>query len=226
MYYLGIKAYIKIYLLKKLHFYTEKDNPIDLIAFNQKVFTLKSIDEYIRRKDNRITQVSASITTNWKAIHILRIDGQQLSDIRPLIRIDVGVVMEQDGRMEKGSWGYGGRNQFEQFITTENWKNACDKALAQANVNMESIPAPAGEQTVVLGAGWPGILLHEAVGHGLEGDFNRKKTSAFSGLIGERVASKGVTVIDDGTIKDRRGSLNIDDEGTPTNKTVLMKMEF
>ena len=146
-----------------------------------------------------------------------------MADIRPLVRLSVSIVVEQDGRMENGSFGTGGREGFEAFITQESWQGAIDEALRQALVNLESIPAPAGEVPIVLGPGWPGILLHEAIGHGLEGDFNRKGTSAFAGLMGQRVASKGVTVVDDGTLNDRRGSLSIDDEGTPTQTTTLIE---
>ena len=144
-------------------------------------------------------------------------------DIRPLVRLNVQVILEKDGRMETGSYGLGGRVNFDTYMKPETWKPAVDEALRQARVNMRADPAPAGEMVVVLGAGWPGILLHEAIGHGLEGDFNRKKTSAFAGLRGERVASPGVTVVDDGTLQDRRGSLTVDDEGTPSNCTTLIE---
>ena len=146
----------------------------------------------------------------------MRAGGEHYSDIRPLVRLNVSVVVEQDGRQESGSFGGGGRSGYETYLDPDYWQDAVDEALRQALVNLESVPAPAGEMTVVLGPGWPGILLHEAIGHGLEGDFNRKKTSAFAGLLGERVAAPGVTVVDDGTIDGRRGSLSIDDEGTPT----------
>ncbi len=184
---------------------------------------LRAIDAYARAKDDRVRQVSASILGNWQAVQIVRSGGHRVADIRPLVRVNVSVVLEQDGRMETGSYGTGGRVTYEQFMDPANWQNVVDEAFRQAEVNLGSVPAPAGEVPVVLGPGWPGILLHEAIGHGLEGDFNRKKTSVFSGLMGERVASPGVTVVDDGTIKDRRGSLTIDDEGTPSEKTVLIE---
>ena len=168
-------------------------------------------------------QVSASLSGEWQRIEIMRAGGEHYSDIRPLVRIGVSVVVEQDGRQESGSFGGGGRGGYETYLEPDYWKAAVDEALRQALVNLESVPAPAGEMTVVLGPGWPGILLHEAIGHGLEGDFNRKKTSAFAGLLGERVAAPGVTVVDDGTIDGRRGSLSIDDEGTPTSRTVLIE---
>jgi TldD protein len=153
----------------------------------------------------------------------MREDGKRLRDVRPLVRLNVSVIAGDGERQESGSHGAGGRTSFEELITTHNWQAQVDEAYRQALVNLDSVAAPAGEMQVVLGPGWPGILLHEAIGHGLEGDFNRKKTSAFSGLLGERVASPGVTVVDDGTITDRRGSLSIDDEGTPTAHTVLIE---
>src|SRR6202043_218446 len=154
---------------------------------------------------------------------ILRAGGESYRDVRPLVRLNVSVVVEENGRQEAGSYGGGGRSGYETYLKPQYWKDAVDEALRQALVNLESVPAPAGEMTVVLGPGWPGILLHEAIGHGLEGDFNRKKTSAFAGLLGQQVAAKGVTVVDDGTMALRRGSLSIDDEGTPTNRTVLIE---
>lgn len=202
--------------------YTDK-NPLASLSFEKKVELLGEIDAYARAKDPRVQQVSASMSGQWQAIQIIRTGGERLADIRPLVRLNISVVVEQDGRMESGSYGTGGREGFEAFVTPESWKGAVDEALRQALVNLESIPAPAGEVPVVLGPGWPGILLHEAIGHGLEGDFNRKGTSAFAGLMGQQVASKGVTVVDDGVIDDRRGSLSIDDEGTPTQKTVLIE---
>ena len=165
----------------------------------------------------------ASISGEWQAVQIIRPDGTRVADLRPLVRLNVSLVVEQDGRRETGSHGTGGRFAYD-FVTKEStWRGAVDEALRQALVNLDSRPAPAGEMPVVLGPGWPGILLHEAIGHGLEGDFNRKKTSAFSELLGKRIASPGVTVVDDGTMADRRGSLTVDDEGTPTNRTVLIE---
>ncbi len=199
------------------------DNPLELISFNEKVLLLESIDNYARSLDGRIRQVSSSVSASWEAIHIMRSGGVYISDIRPLLRLNVSIVMEKDGRMERGDYGYGGRQDFVDQLSQERWQFAVDDAVRQASVNMESRAAPAGEMSVVLGSGWPGILLHEAVGHGLEGDFNRKETSAFSGRVGDQVASRGVTVLDDGTLLGRRGSLNVDDEGTATSRTVLIE---
>ena len=199
------------------------ENPLQEFEFPAKVGILQKIDSYLREKDPRIKQVSASIFGSWNIIHIMRSGGESASDIRPLVRLNVSVVLEKEGRMETGFSGLGGRYSYEKLFKEETWKGEADEALRQASVNMESVPAPAGEMQVVLGPGWPGILLHEAIGHGLEGDFNRKKTSAFSGLIGEQIAAKNITVVDDGTLDQRRGSLSIDDEGTPTEKTVLIE---
>lgn len=201
----------------------EDDNPLSAMAFKDKVDLLAEIDAYVRDKDPRVKQVSASLLGNWQAVEIIRPGGHVASDVRPLVRINVSVVAGEGDRMESGSNGAGGRALYDQWVTPDNWKHIADEALRQALVNLDSVPAPAGEMTVILGPGWPGVLLHEAVGHGLEGDFNRKKTSAFAGLMGERVAAKGVTIVDDGTIEGRRGSLTIDDEGTPTSRTVLIE---
>jgi TldD protein len=165
----------------------------------------------------------ANISGEWQVVEILRADGTRLADLRPLVRLNISVVMEQDGKRESGSHGSGGRTSYAPFITPGAWQAAVHEAIRQADVNLQAVAAPAGEMPVVLGAGWPGILLHEAIGHGLEGDFNRKQTSAFAGLMGSRIASKGVTVVDDGTLPDRRGSLTIDDEGTPTSRTTLIE---
>jgi TldD protein len=197
-------------------------NPLDGAEFTDKVKLLEEINAYARAKDNRVRQVSVSLAGEWQAVSIIRPDSAPLFDVRPLVRLDVSVVVGEGERQETGHSGRGGRANYAQWLAPENWQEQVHNALKQAVTNLDSIPAPAGEMDVVLGPGWPGILLHEAVGHGLEGDFNRKKTSAFSDRIGERVASPGVTVIDDGTIPDRRGSLTIDDEGTPTSKTVKM----
>ncbi len=202
--------------------YTDLD-PLETAGFEKKVKLLEEMNEYARSKDSRVRQVSASLSGEWQRIEIMRAGGEHYSDIRPLVRINVSVVVEKDGRQESGSFGGGGRGSYETYIDPTYWRGAVDEALRQALVNLESVPAPAGEMTVVLGPGWPGILLHEAIGHGLEGDFNRKKTSAFAGLLGQRVAAKGVTVVDDGTMDGRRGSLSIDDEGTPTSRTVLIE---
>ena len=199
------------------------DNPLDEVPFADKVRLLEEIDAYARNKDARVRQVTASVTASWQVVEILRAGGARVGDIRPLVRLNVAVVVGDGDRQETGTYGAGGRRAYAGFITPEAWQQNVDEALRQALVNLESVPAPAGEMDVVLGPGWPGILLHEAIGHGLEGDFNRKKTSAFSGLMGERVAAPGVTVVDDGTLHDRRGSLTIDDEGTPTQRTVLIE---
>lgn len=199
------------------------DNPLEEQSFEVKVHVLKEIDQYLRDKDPRVRQVSASLSGVWQAVTILRRDGEMAEDIRPLVRLNINVVLEQDGRMESGSSGAGGRMLYATFLHAESWKKQADEALRQAEVNMQAKPAPAGELPVVLGPGWCGVLLHEAVGHGLEGDFNRKGTSTFSGRIGEQVASKGVTVVDNGTMPDRRGSLTIDDEGTATGETTLIE---
>ncbi len=199
------------------------DNPLNLVDFERKVKLLTDIDAYARARDERVHQVSASLSGQWQAVQILRPDGTRVADIRPLVRLNVSVVAAKGERLESGSYGTGGRISYDGFLTPETWRGAVDEALRQALVNLESVPAPAGEMAVVLGPGWPGILLHEAIGHGLEGDFNRKKTSAFSGLMGQRIASPGVTVVDDGTIDDRRGSLSVDDEGTPGQYTPLIE---
>jgi TldD protein len=170
-----------------------------------------------------VRQVSASLAGTWQVVEIVRPDGETYRDVRPLVRVHVSVVAGDGTRQETGGHGYGGREGFQRFIDTTNWRGAVDEAVRQALINLAAVPAPAGEMDVVLGPGWPGVMLHEAVGHGLEGDFNRKKTSAFAGLMGQQVAAKGVTVVDDGTIASRRGSLSIDDEGTPTSRTVLIE---
>ncbi|HVV26812.1 MAG TPA: metalloprotease TldD [Rhizomicrobium sp.] len=205
-----------------IRLYTDID-PLETAGFEKKVKLLEEMNAYARGKDGRVRQVSASLSGEWQRIEIIRAGGERYSDIRPLVRLNVSVVVEENGRQESGSFGGGGRGGYETYLDPAYWQGAVDEALRQALVNLTSIPAPAGEMTVVLGPGWPGILLHEAIGHGLEGDFNRKKTSAFAGLLGERVAAPGVTVVDDGTIDGRRGSLSIDDEGTPTHRTVLIE---
>jgi TldD protein len=198
-------------------------DPIESPAFTDKTSLLAEIDAYCRAKDPRVVQVAATLSGARRGLTILRPDGLELTDHRPLVRINISVTVERDGRRESGSAGAGGREPYEVFIAPERWKALGDEALRIALVNLDAEPAPAGEMDVVLGPGWPGVLLHEAVGHGLEGDFNRKGTSAFSGKLGQRVAAPGVTVVDDGTIENRRGSLTIDDEGTPTQRTVLIE---
>jgi TldD protein len=204
------------------HLYSD-ENPLGSPAFETKVRLLETIDAYVRAKDPRVRQVSISFGATWQVVEILRGDGESYRDVRPLVRVNVSVVAGDGERQEAGSHGYGGREGFARFLEQQAWQGTADEAVRQALVNLEAVPAPAGEMDVVLAPGWPGVMLHEAVGHGLEGDFNRKKTSAFAGLMGQRVASKGVTVVDDGTIAQRRGSLSIDDEGTPTNRTVLIE---
>ena len=200
-----------------------EDSPLGSPTFEAKARLLEAIDAYARAKDPRVRQVSASLAATFQAVEIVRADGEIYRDVRPLVRVGVSVVVGEGDRQETGSDGYGGREGYERFITADAWQGAVDNAVRQALINLQSVPAPAGEMDVVLGPGWPGVMLHEAVGHGLEGDFNRKKTSAFAGLMGQQVAAKGVTVIDDGTMAARRGSLSIDDEGTPTNRTVLIE---
>ncbi|MFA6220075.1 MAG: metalloprotease TldD [Erythrobacter sp.] len=204
------------------HLYTDA-SPLDLVPFAEKVALLEKIDAIARAKDPRVAQVSASLAASWSTIDIIRPDGFTARDIRPLVRLNVSIVAEANGRRETGSFGFGGRYLYDRLFDEGAWMRAVDEAVRQALVNLESIEAPAGEKTVLLGPGWCGVLLHEAVGHGLEGDFNRKGTSAFSGRIGERVAAPGVSVVDDGSIAERRGSLSIDDEGTPTSETVLIE---
>jgi TldD protein len=199
------------------------ENPLAQPSFETKVRLLEAIDAHARAKDPRVRQVTVSFGATWQAVEILRGDGETYRDMRPLVRINVTVVVGEGDRQESGSHGYGGREGYGEFIVSEAWHGAVDEAVRRALVNLEAVPAPAGEMDVVLGPGWTGVMLHEAVGHGLEGDFNRKKTSAFAGLMGERVAAAGVTVVDDGTLGKRRGSLTIDDEGTPTSRTVLIE---
>jgi TldD protein len=198
-------------------------NPLHEAEFAARAAILSEIDAYARARDPRVVQVMASLAAEWQAVQILRADGHRVADLRPLVRLNVSVVVEADGRRESGSFGTGGRFAYSRVLNEGSWKHAVDEAFRQALVNLSSRPAPAGEMEVVLGNGWPGILLHEAVGHGLEGDFNRKGSSAFAGLMGKRVASPGVTVVDDGTIEGRRGSLTVDDEGTPTSRTVMIE---
>jgi TldD protein len=200
-----------------------EDDPLASPAFSDKIELLREIDAYARSKDSRVVQVSASIAGEHKTVEILRADGRLVRDVRPLVRVNVSVTVEKDGVRESAYTGTGGRAGFETWIAPDRWRAQVDEALRQALVNLEAVPCPAGEMDVVLGPGWPGVLLHEAVGHGLEGDFNRKGSSAFAGKIGQRVAAPGVTVVDDGTVPGRRGSLTVDDEGTPTNRTVLIE---
>jgi len=197
-------------------------DPIASLGAEAKVRLLERLELYARKADPRITQVMASIAGEYEVVMVARHDGVMAADVRPLVRLSIQVIAEQNGRREQGSAGGGGRFDYRYF-TDEVLQDYAQKAVHQALVNLEARPAPAGSMTVVLGPGWPGILLHEAIGHGLEGDFNRKGSSAFSNAIGQQVAAKGLTVVDDGTIINRRGSLNIDDEGNPTQRTVLIE---
>ncbi|MBK7901713.1 MAG: metalloprotease TldD [Proteobacteria bacterium] len=198
-------------------------DPVETMADDDKVKLLEQIDREARSLDPRITQVMASLSASHDIVLVMASDGTLAGDVRPLVRLNVSVIIEQDGRREQGYAGGGGRFAYTEFLASERWRALVKEAVRTAQVNLEAVPAPAGTMTVVLGAGWPGVLLHEAVGHGLEGDFNRKGTSAFSGRIGERVAAAGCTVVDDGTLASRRGSLNVDDEGTPTQCTTLIE---
>ena len=198
-------------------------NPLDATPFADKVALLGRIDAAARARDPRVRQVSISMVSSHSAVEIVRADGFTVRDIRPLVRLNVEIVAESNGRRERGYHGLGGRYDLERLMNEESWQRSIDMALAQALTNLDSVDAPAGQMNVVLGSGWCGVLLHEAVGHGLEGDFNRKGQSTFSGRIGEQVAAKGVTVVDQGDLDERRGSLTIDDEGTPTQENVLIE---
>ncbi len=198
-------------------------DPVASPGFGVKVELLQEIDAFCRALDPQVVQVTASMSANRRAVSILRAGGERYDDIRPLVRLNIMITAEKGGRRETGFAGAGGREAYDGYIQPDFWKPLAIEALRQAKVNLEAVPAPAGQMDVLLGPGWPGILLHEAMGHGLEGDFIRKGTSAFAGMLGERVASPGVTVVDDGSIAGRRGSLTIDDEGTPTGRTTLIE---
>lgn len=202
--------------------YTDED-PITGASFAVKIDTLREIDAFVRDLDPRVVQVSATIAASHQEIEILRPEGHSVRDVRPMTRVNVSVIVEENGRRESGTAGGGGRIGLGGLIDPADWQAKAREALRVATVNLKAVPAPAGVMDVVLGPGWPGILLHEAIGHGLEGDFNRKGSSAFAGLMGQQIAAKGVTVLDDGTIPDRRGSISIDDEGTPSAKNVLIE---
>ncbi|UYH51074.1 metalloprotease TldD [Candidatus Kirkpatrickella diaphorinae] len=199
------------------------DRPFHEAAFPARVAVLRAIDAHARGSDPAIKQVSAHLSAEWQAVQIMRGQDDRVADLRPLVRMNVTIIMERDGKRESGSVGVGGRYALDRLLDEPVWKDAVDEAIRRARVALESVAAPSGEMDVILGPGWPGILLHEAVGHGLEADFNRKETSSFSGRIGQKVAADGVTVIDDGTLPDRRGSITIDDEGTPGQRTVLIE---
>ena len=198
-------------------------DPIGDATFAAKIETLREIDDFLRGLDKRVVQVTASLSASVQEVAILRPEGGLVTDIRPMARISIACIVERDGRRESGHHGGGGRIRLDGLMEPGHWQPVAREALRVALVNLDAVAAPAGSMDVVLGSGWPGILLHEAVGHGLEGDFNRKKTSAFAGLMGQQVAAKGVTVLDDGTIPDRRGSITVDDEGTPSAKNVLIE---
>jgi TldD protein len=202
--------------------YTDAD-PLEGASFPVKVDTLREIDAYARALDRRVVQVSATIAASLQEVAILRPEGTLVTDIRPMARLNVSIIVEENSRREQGGSGGGGRTGLSDLINPARWQAEVQEALRIALVNLAAEEAPAGVMDVVLGPGWPGVLLHEAVGHGLEGDFNRKGTSAFAGLMGTRVAAPGVTVLDDGTLPDRRGSLTVDDEGTPSGRTVLIE---
>ncbi|NKX43679.1 metalloprotease TldD [Roseicyclus persicicus] len=202
--------------------YTDAD-PMSGAEFAVKLQTLAEIDAFARALDPRVVQVSASLAASHQEVEILRPEGTRVRDVRPMVRLNVSVIVEENGRRESGSAGGGGRIGLTGLLTRGHWEGVAREALRIAVVNLSAEPAPAGVMDVALGPGWPGILLHEAVGHGLEGDFNRKKQSAFAGLMGQRVAAPGVTVLDDGTIPDRRGSISVDDEGTPSGRNVLIE---
>ena len=197
-------------------------DPLASLEDAQKVLLLEKLEGLARKLDPRVVQVIAHLAAEYEVIYVARADGHTAADVRPLVRLSLQVIAEENGRLEQGSGGGGGRYDYTYF-TDERLEEYARQAVHQAVTNLAARPAPAGTMTVVLGPGWPGILLHEAVGHGLEGDFNRKASSAFSGRLGERVASPGVTVVDDGTLAHRRGSLNVDDEGNPTQRTVLIE---
>ena len=201
----------------------DNTNPLNQRSLKQKIDLLEKINSYARKLDSSVKQVSVSINGNFQNVEIVKLGGNTFYDSRPLVRMNVSISIEKSGRVETGSYGFGGRHMYDRLFSKKNWKCAIDSAFQQAKVKLNAKETPAGEQTVVLGPGWPGILLHEAIGHGLEGDFNRKQTSAFYDLVGKKVASDQVTIVDDGTIPERRGSLTIDDEGTPSQNTTLIE---
>ena len=209
--------------LKKNEKLYEPHNPINDFKLDEKIKILENINNYARKLDSAVKEVSVSLNGNYQNVEIFKKDGISLFDSRPLVRLNVNISVEKKGKVETGSFGMGGRYSYKKLLTEKNWKISLNKAYNQALIKLMAEATPAGEQTVILGPGWPGILLHEAIGHGLEGDFNRKKTSAFYNLVNQSVASDQITVVDDGTIFNRRGSLTIDDEGTPSQNTVLIE---
>jgi TldD protein len=202
--------------------YTD-NNPSDAFSFSERVSLLEAVNSFARDLDSKVRQVSASVSTDYQEVDIIRADGSRYSDVRPLMRFNVSVTTDNGTLQGTGSDGFGGRGDPRSILTIDRWQSATREALRQALVALDAGAAPAGEMDVLLGPGWPGILLHEAIGHGLEGDFNRKGTSAFAGLMGQRIAADEVTVVDDGTLPDRRGSISIDDEGTASNCTTLIE---
>ena len=201
----------------------DNTNPLNQRSLKQKIDLLEKINSYARKLDSSVKQVSVGINGNFQNVEIVKLGGNTFYDSRPLVRMNVSISIEKNGRVETGSYGFGGRHMYDKLFSKKNWKCAIDSAFQQAKVKLKAKETPAGEQTVVLGPGWPGILLHEAIGHGLEGDFNRKQTSAFYDLVGKRVASDQVTIVNDGTIPERSGALTIDDEGTPSQNTTLIE---
>ena len=201
----------------------EQIDPVSEATFGSKVNILKEINEYARSLDSRVFQVSISIAASHQEIEILRPEGFSVKDVRPMTRLNISIIVEKDGRRETGTAGGGGRSSVKPLLERSHWEKVAKEALRVGLVNLDAVPAPAGIMDIVLGPGWPGILLHEAIGHGLEGDFNRKGTSAFSNLMGKQIAAKGVTVLDDGTLKNRRGSITFDEEGTPSARNILIE---
>ena len=199
------------------------DDPLASLTAQDKIQLLQQLDGQARKLDPRVQQVFVSLAGVYEVVLVAATDGTLAADVRPLVRLNVSVIVEQQGRREQGSCGGGGRVSYDYFLDDQRAERFVEEAVRQALVNLEAVPAPAGAMPVVLGPGWPGVLLHEAVGHGLEGDFNRKGSSVFSGRLGEQVAAKGCTVVDNGTMPGRRGSLNVDDEGVPTQETVLIE---
>lgn len=218
--YSGTLAQAPIGTNRKLY---DEVNIINGRDFSEKIKLLQEIDAYLREKDSRIRQVSISLGASWQAVQILGAGGWRVADIRPSMRLNISVVTKQGDKLEHGGMGGGGRIPYDKVFNPDEWKNIADEALRKALVNLDAGEAPAGEMTVVLGPGWPAVLLHEAIGHGLEGDFNRKKTSAFSEMMGKRIAAKGVNIVDDGSLEYRRGSITVDDEGTPSQCTTLVE---
>ena len=208
---------------KTNHNQYEQIDPVSEATFGSKVNILKEINEYARSLDSRVFQVSISIAASHQEIEILRPEGFSVKDVRPMTRLNISIIVEKDGRRETGTAGGGGRSSVKPLLERSHWEKVAKEALRVGLVNLDAVPAPAGIMDIVLGPGWPGILLHEAIGHGLEGDFNRKGTSAFSNLMGKQIAAKGVTVLDDGTLKNRRGSITFDDEGTPSARNILIE---